>query len=118
MEELLCILRQLLKLHNTNFTAQARALRAFLFQFQLLTYFSDLSSDAAPGVMLVDFVPAPDQDIPRSTNGQVFSFIESDLAFAQANLINPTGAYSLLTVTLLEHLKQECICTEKIMHKH
>jgi hypothetical protein len=82
--------------------AQARALRAFA-HFQLLTYYStDLSNDAAPGVMLVDFVPVyPDINpkIPRSTNGQIFTFIESDLAFAEANLIAPTGANAYKFVT-------------------
>lgn len=80
--------------------AQARAIRAFS-HFQLLTYFStDLSNDAALGVMKVDFVPAVDQDIPRSTNGEVFKLIEDDLAFAEANLINPTGANAYKFVSL------------------
>jgi hypothetical protein len=71
--------------------AQAKALRAFA-HFQLLTYFStDLSNDSAPGVMIVDFVPTINQDTPRSTTGEVFKFIESDLDYAQANLIAPTG---------------------------
>jgi starch-binding outer membrane protein, SusD/RagB family len=69
--------------------AQARALRAFA-HFQLLTYFSqDISNDNALGVMKVDFVPTAQQDIPRSTNGEVFGLIESDLNFAQANLGTP-----------------------------
>ncbi|MBB1194475.1 RagB/SusD family nutrient uptake outer membrane protein [Flavobacterium sp. SOK18b] len=87
--------------------AQARALRAFS-HFQLLTYFStDLSNDAAPGVMLVDFVPTADQDIPRSTNGEVFKLIESDLAYAQANLINPTGptAYKFINSNFIRAFK-------------
>jgi hypothetical protein len=72
--------------------AQARALRAFA-HFQLLTYYStDLSNDAAPGVMLVDFVPSLTQKIPRSTTGEVFAFIERDLNFAEVNLIDQTGA--------------------------
>jgi hypothetical protein len=71
--------------------AQTKALRAFA-HFQLLTYFStDLSNDSAPGVMIVDFVPTINQDTPRSTTGEVFKFIESDLDYAQANLIAPTG---------------------------
>ena len=80
--------------------AQARALRAFS-HFQLMTYFStDLSNDAALGVMKVDFVPTLQQKVPRSTNGEVFKLIEDDLAFAQANLINPTGANAYKFITL------------------
>lgn len=72
--------------------AQARALRAFA-HFELMVYFSkDLSDDNALGVMLVDFVPTVTQDIPRATNGALFNMIESDLSFAEANLINPTAA--------------------------
>lgn len=87
--------------------AQARAIRAFS-HFQLLTYFStDLSNDAALGVMKVDFVPAVDQDIPRSTNGEVFKLIEDDLAFAEANLINPTGAnaYKFVSLNFIKSFK-------------
>ena len=79
--------------------AQARALRAFC-HFQLMVYFStDLSSDSALGVMLVDKVPAPGEDLPRVTNGELFKFIEDDLAYADANLIAPTGvnAYKFVT---------------------
>ena len=83
--------------------AQARVLRAFA-HFQLMTYFStDLSNDAALGVMLVDFVPTIDQDIPRATNGALFAMIESDLLFAEANLIAPTGvnAYKYVTINMI-----------------
>jgi hypothetical protein len=34
--------------------------------------------------MLVDFVPTS-QDIPRATNGALFTMIENDLLFAEAN---------------------------------
>ena len=87
--------------------AQARALRAFS-HFQLMTYFStDLSNDAALGVMKVDFVPTLQQKVPRSTNGEVFKLIEDDLAFAQANLINPTGAnaYKFITLNFIRAFK-------------
>lgn len=66
--------------------AQARALRAFA-HFELLTYFStDLTNDNALGVILMDRVPKVDEDLPRNTNGEVFAFIESDLAFAYDNV--------------------------------
>lgn len=71
--------------------AEARAIRAYSY-FQLLTYFStDLSDDSALGVMLFDYVPAIDEKLPRSTNGEVFALIESDLAYADANLIDRAG---------------------------
>ncbi|HNP32219.1 MAG TPA: RagB/SusD family nutrient uptake outer membrane protein [Flavobacterium sp.] len=72
--------------------AQARALRAFA-HFELMVYFSkDLSDDNGLGVMLVDHVPTISEDIPRSTNGALFNFIESDLSYAESNLIAPSGA--------------------------
>jgi hypothetical protein len=78
-----------------NILAQARALRAFC-HFQLLTYFStDLSNDAAPGVMKMDYVPTITQLNPRATNGEVFELIEDDLSYAETNLTTPTtGANS------------------------
>lgn len=60
---------------------QLYAIRAFA-HFQLETWFStDLTDDSALGVMILDFVPNDDYDqfLPRSTNGEVFAFIESDL---------------------------------------
>lgn len=73
-----------------NIKAQAMFVRAFC-HFQLLTYFStDLKNNDALGVMKVDYVPTPSEKIPRSTNGEIFALIESDLAFAEANLTNPT----------------------------
>ena len=83
--------------------AQARALRAFA-HFQLMTYFStDLSNDAALGVMLVDFVPNATLDIPRATNGALFTMIENDLLFAEANLVAPTGvnAYKYVNINMI-----------------
>lgn len=72
--------------------AEARAVRAYSY-FQLLSYFStDLSDDSALGVMLFDYVPAIDEKLPRSTNGEVFALIESDLAFADANIYDRTAA--------------------------
>lgn len=72
--------------------AEARAVRAYSY-FQLLSYFStDLSDDSALGVMLFDYVPAIDEKLPRSTNGEVFALIESDLAFADSNIYNRTDA--------------------------
>lgn len=82
--------------------AQARALRAFA-HMQLLQYFStDLSNDSALGVMLVDRVPTATEDIPRSTNGEVFAFIEADLNFAEANVIpNATNPHKYVNVNFI-----------------
>jgi len=73
-----------------NILAQARTIRAFS-HLQLLTYFSpDMSNDNALGVMKLDFVPTVQQTIPRSTNGEIYALIESDLLFAQNNLTTAT----------------------------
>lgn len=65
---------------------EARALRAFS-HFQLLTFFStDLKDDNALGVILLDRVPELSEQLGRSTNGEVFAFINEDLDFVQANL--------------------------------
>lgn len=62
-----------------NILGQAYALRAFS-HFQLLSYYStDLADDNALGVIIVDFVPTIDQQLLRSTNGEVFEVINSDL---------------------------------------
>ena len=77
--------------------AQARALRAFA-HFELMVYFSeDLSDASGLGVMLLDRVPVTTDDIPRATNGELFSFIENDLAFAEANLGTPLAGSTPVT---------------------
>lgn len=69
-----------------NIIAQARALRAYA-HFTLLSYFStDLTDDSALGTIILDYVPSVTDQLPRSTNGEVFSFINEDLDFADANL--------------------------------
>lgn len=66
--------------------AQARALRAYC-HLQLLTYFStDMKDDSALGVILMDRVPTPLEQLPRNTNGEVFALINSDLDYAYANI--------------------------------
>lgn len=66
--------------------AQARVIRAFAY-FQLETYFStDMKDPNALGVVLNDTVQEIDVKLPRSTNAEIFAFIENDLAFAEANL--------------------------------
>ena len=69
--------------------AEARVLRAFS-HFQLMTYFStDLKNDGALGVILLDHVPPtlPNvEELPRSTNAELFTFINEDLDYATENL--------------------------------
>lgn len=86
--------------------AEARTLRAFSY-LQLLSYFStDMSNDSALGVMLLDFVPELNTRLPRVSNGEIFALIESDLAFATANLNNPSGdqAYKFVTKDLVNSI--------------
>ncbi len=74
-----------------NIIAQAKALRAW-GHFQLLSFYSaDLKNDASLGVILMDRVPDLSEELPRNTTGEVFSFIESDLLFAEQNLVPRTG---------------------------
>lgn len=73
---------------KNNILAQARAIRAFS-HFQLLTYFSpNLKDDSALGVIALDFVPASSAQLPRNTNAEVFALIESDLAYAEENIVD------------------------------
>jgi hypothetical protein len=77
--------------------AQARALRAFA-HFELMVYFSkDLSDSNALGVMLLDRVPVITDDFPRVTNGALYTFIEGDLAYAEANLGTPFAGATPVT---------------------
>lgn len=87
--------------------AEAKALRAYAY-FQLLTYYStDLSDDNALGVMLFEDVPPIDVKLPRSTNGAVFQLIESDLAYAEANLVDRTGAiaYKYVSINMINAMR-------------
>lgn len=66
-----------------NILGQLYAIRAFA-HFDLLTYYStDLTDDAALGVILLDFVPTIDQFLERNTNGEVFALINADLDRAE-----------------------------------
>ena len=74
-----------------NILAQARVIRA-MAHFRVMEYFStDMSSDTALGGMLLDFVPTLQQQVPRAANGDLYTMILDDLAFADANLDMPTS---------------------------
>jgi len=71
-----------------NIVAQAHILRAW-GHFVLLSHFStDLTSDSALGVIKVDFVPLTTQQLPRNTNGEVFSLIDADLVYGSSLTTN------------------------------
>ncbi len=73
---------------------QARALRAFSY-VQLEAYFStDMSDPGALGVMKLDFVPESLYDnLPRVSNEEIFSLIDSDLQFAEQYITSNNGYY-------------------------
>ncbi|WP_312075208.1 RagB/SusD family nutrient uptake outer membrane protein [Chryseobacterium sp.] len=88
-----------------NILAQARLVRAFNY-FTLESYFStDMKSTSALGVMLFDNVPAVDEVRPRVSNAEVFGLIDSDIAFAEANLTNGGGTYYKVTRNFLNAFK-------------
>jgi len=85
---------------------QLYAIRAYA-HFQLLTYFStDLKDDSALGVMILKTVPDENYDtfIPRSTNGEVFAFIEEDLATA-LTMMDPTSSPSKVSPRFVTALR-------------
>lgn len=87
-----------------NILAQGRLIRAFSY-FTLLSYFStDMKDPNALGVILVDEVPTIDAAKQRVKNGDVFALIDSDIAFAEANL-SLTGDYTRITKNFLNAFK-------------
>lgn len=71
---------------KNNILGQAYALRAF-GHFQLLSYFSEnIKDDNSLGVILMDYVPVSADQSQRSTTGEVFALIDSDLEFANTNI--------------------------------
>lgn len=70
---------------------EAYALRAWGHFFLQAYFTTDYTDDNALGVILVDFVPTIDQQLLRSTNGEVFGLIESDLTRAASLLNNDTS---------------------------
>lgn len=69
-----------------NILAEARAIRAFAY-ITLQSYFStNMKDNGALGVILSDSVPGINDQLPRSTNGAIWSFVEGDLQFAFDNI--------------------------------
>ncbi|MGJ8685032.1 MAG: RagB/SusD family nutrient uptake outer membrane protein [Nonlabens sp.] len=76
-----------------NIVGQAYAIRAYN-HFRLLSYFStDLTDDNAAGVPAVDYIPAFDAAPDRDTNGDVFTLIDADLAFATASITESSNIF-------------------------
>jgi hypothetical protein len=74
-----------------NTLAEARVLRAYAY-LNLMTYYStDMKNDNALGVILSDKVYPFETKLPRVNNGAIWSFVESDLAFAETNLNPPAN---------------------------
>jgi hypothetical protein len=71
-----------------NVKGELYAIRAYL-HFNLITYFStDYTDDSALGVIALDIVPSTTADLPRNTNGEVFTLINTDLTTATSLLSN------------------------------
>lgn len=71
---------------------QALAIRAYA-HFNLISYYStSYTDDSALGPMLVDFVPGIDAELPRSTNGEVYALITSDLERAESLIAEEQNA--------------------------
>lgn len=74
-----------------NTLAEARVLRAFAY-LNLMTYYStDMKNNNALGVILADKIYPFDTKLPRVSNGAIWSFVESDLTFADTNLSPPSS---------------------------
>lgn len=84
--------------------AEARAIRAFAY-LELQSYFTtDMANNSALGVIKLTDVPAIDAQLPRSTNGEIYSLIESDLNFAESNLI-PGNTYKFVTKNMINAVR-------------
>jgi hypothetical protein len=91
--------------------AEAKVLRAWS-NFQLLAFYAeDMQNDASLGVILLDHVPTFEEQLPRSTTGEVFQFIETDLAEAEADLVtrstlvSPSAAYYYVSHNMINAMR-------------
>lgn len=87
-----------------DIVAQARFIRAYHY-LTLVSYFSpNMEDNSALGVMLFEHVPLSNETLPRSTNGEIYSLIESDLDFAFNN-ISANHEYIYPTKVAVEALR-------------
>ncbi|NML69397.1 RagB/SusD family nutrient uptake outer membrane protein [Chryseobacterium sp. RP-3-3] len=88
-----------------NIVAQARLIRAFSY-FTLESYFSTNMKDPnALGVMLIDHVPGQSETTLRVNNSAIFSFIDTDIAYAETNLAANNGDYYRIGANFLNAFK-------------
>ena len=74
-----------------NARGELFAIRAYI-HFKLLTYFStDYTDDSALGVIALTTIPGLNEDLPRNTNGEVYSLIDSDLTTASGLISSATS---------------------------
>jgi len=72
--------------------AETRAVRAWQY-IDLLSYFStDMKNPEALGVILQTDIATNADQKPRSKNSEIFKLIEDDLNYAEANIVDRTGA--------------------------
>lgn len=85
--------------------AQGRALRAYSY-LTLLSYFStDMKKDDALGVILSTEVQPVNAQLPRATNGEIYKFMEEDLAFAEKNINTAASDYKYVTLAMIKALQ-------------
>lgn len=77
-----------------SYLAEARALRAFAYLELLSLYSTNISDPNALGVILLDHIPTFSEQLPRSTNAEIYSVIESDLNFAESNILTTSDRYN------------------------
>ncbi|AEH00274.1 RagB/SusD family nutrient uptake outer membrane protein [Lacinutrix sp. 5H-3-7-4] len=88
-----------------DFVGQAYALRAYA-HFQLQTYYTtDYTDDSALGAIALDYVPAVGEQLPRNTNGEVFTLIENDLTLANSLLSDSNSNPTLINKDFVKALR-------------
>lgn len=87
-----------------DIVAQGRTIRALAYLNLLSFYSPDMTDDNALGVILFDYVPTVDEQLPRSTNGEVFALMEADLDFAAANM-DPSHEFIYPTLSLVDAIR-------------
>lgn len=90
---------------KASILAEARALRAHAY-LDLISVFSVNPADPnALGAQLYDFVPTIEDKLPRATNGEIYALMETDLAFAEANLSATALDYKYVTPNFINALR-------------
>jgi len=84
--------------------AEARTMRALAY-LRLESYFTtDMTDDNALGVIWVEGVPEINAQLPRVSNGEIYSKIEADLDFAEQNL-QAGNSYYFVTPNLINAIR-------------